>query len=145
MSWLKAATHTMWAIGLFFSIGIFFWFIPRDVIDIDIVTDRDSYRIGEEVTTINTFTTYGSAQSSYVSRLVCRNGIERRYILFTVESQSTERQTSNSTAVYPIPEFVHPEAKCVIQITSAHRVQVLPFLSKTVFDEFESNEFKVTQ
>lgn len=142
---IKVYTWFLWLVAIFFITGIVFWFIPRDVIDLQIKTDKNIYKVGETIETTNTFTTYGYAESTYDSVLVCKNGIERRYNLFNIKSTSEPRPTAISKAEYEIPLFVESDHKCRLEITSAHTVQVLPLLEKTIHDKFESNEFSIKE
>lgn len=145
MTNIRAYTWFFWFTAVFFAVGIVFWFIPRDILDLQITTEKTSYNAGDTILTTNQFESYGQANSEYDVSLVCRNGVERRVKLLNVRAVSEPKPRSQSKAEYKIPGYVQPGHNCVIAVNSSHEVSVLPFLSKTIYDRFESNQFVIEE
>lgn len=142
---IRVYTWFFWVIAIFFAVGIVFWFIPRDILNLQITTDKTSYKAGDTIITTNQFEGYGRANSEYDVSLVCRNGTERRVRLLNVRAVSEPKPRSQSRAEYKIPSYVQAGHNCVIAVNSSHEVSVLPFLSKTIHDRFESNVFAIEE
>lgn len=143
---VKLSTAILFGLTIFFIVGLILWFIPRDIADIEIKARKGSYKVGESIIVDNIFTIYGQANSRYTSRIVCKNGVERKYLIGVVETTSVKTNGPvKSVAEYKIPNFVLPEEKCFIQVKSDHVVTVLPFLEKTITDKFESNQFSIVE
>jgi len=141
-----ALTVLLFALATFITIGILVWVWPRDVIDLEIQTKLDTVsKASGRIETINTFTTYGNADSRYEQRLVCFNGAETSYFIQTIEANSTKSEERTSEAKFLIPELAQPDHTCRIEVDSQHKVEILPLLTKTLTDSFVSNDFRLVE
>ena len=132
------------SIALFITVGILFWVYPRNVIDLELFVEDKTYTTGETITSYNRFISYQDALSTYDSRIVCRNGVERRAFLQQLKATTTKRPTSESTAQYTVPDNIEGH-NCVIQITASNCVEILPLLNKCIIEVSESSSFKITE
>lgn len=134
----------LFGIALFIAVGIIVWLIPRNVVDLELMTTKTEYRQGDIITTKNTFTAYDNAQSRYDSRIVCRNGTEQRVYIKTIDVNTTERETSISYSDFTIPDDILGH-NCVLQITGSNCVNILPLLQKCIIEVNESNSFSIKE
>jgi len=127
------------SIGVFIS--IFFWVYPRDIITLDIQTDKDVYTTADENFLVtSTIERFASAESEYESVLDCTT---TRYGIVTFGAITKPSPPETSTVPLPIPPLVTPAIECRIQLTGKHRVEILPFMTRVYFTEFQSNSFSI--
>lgn len=139
---IRIFTGALVGLSIFILVGLFFWFYPRQIIDISIDPVNKSVQPGEKLLTENTFTRYANADSSYTSVLVCGS---LRYFLLEIKAPTQPSATQTSVFEYTIPAIVKPAEDCFIEVRSQHKVEILPLLTRTYTDRFTSNHFEVKE
>lgn len=138
-------TVLLFGLAAFLSIGILVYIQPANVVDLPrLQTDKDTYKIGEEVTLFTEGVTYKNAKSTYDRRYICRNGVERREQIDVVVLNTVPRPLAEATSVLPAPRKITGH-NCVVQITANSEIEVLPLVKKTVTEVFETNTYQIKE
>lgn len=140
---IRVLTAFFFGVTAFLIVGIFLWFYPREIINLDIKTQSAEVKTGGTLVVDVTSDRKGDAQSKYTSTLVCG---ATRYLLLEldVSSQKQSEQTYSSYG-YNIPEYVTPSRECRIEVRGSHEIEILPLLTRTYSSQFVSNIFEVTK
>lgn len=138
---LRLANYFMWITLIVWGVTLALWLYPRQTVEVtDFRTERTEYRVGEEIITTANGETFFSGQSNYDIRLLCDKG---RYLLksFSVTTQkSMLKQIRSSIGIVPViptPDW------CVVRTQATHTVQILPFVTRTYTNVWETNRFLV--
>lgn len=140
-----ALTILLFGFAVFLFIGILIYSRPVNVVDIPVlITDKNVYSIGDKVNITSEGETFKNARSTYDRRYVCRNGVERREQIDVIVLNTTPRPLAKVETEIAAPRKITGH-NCVIQITASAEVEILPFVTKTVTEVFETNLFQIKE
>jgi len=138
---LRVANYIIWGLFIIVLAHLLLWYYPRDTVNIyKLESQKAVYEVGETIKLEAEGETLFEGKSYYDRRLVCNNG---RYLLSTFESATTV--TPRKKAIHPsgvIPEIPTPDT-CKVRVQSTHEIQILPLITRTYYNQWESNEFIV--
>lgn len=138
---LKILNYIIWSLVVILIILFCFWFYPRNTVDvISYETEKLNYRIGDELYVLTESEIFFNGNSNYDVRLICDGG---RYLLksFEVTSVVSERKPG-ITKVGIIPLIPTPD-NCVIRTQATHEIQIMPYITRTYTNVWETNRFLV--
>lgn len=138
---LKLANYFVWGLLFIWVFTLAVWFYPRQTVQVlDYQTTQDKYRVGEELFVTTKSEVFFNGVSNYDVRLLCDGG---RYLLksFEVTSTPTIHQPTR-TSVGIVPVIPTPD-NCVVRTQATHTIQVLPYLTRTYTNQWETNRFLV--
>ena len=130
----------VWGLLIFLLVILFFWFFPREIIDIQITTDKSLYNPGETVVLDTTLDRYAYAESQYEVSLRC-DGESISVVGFEMNTEPTLTTHRKETRLIPVD--TQPAGTCFIITDGVHDVQILPFLNRVYYTQFISNPFGV--
>lgn len=137
----QATNILIWSMVLLMLCYLVLWIIPRQTVEVyDFKTNKEKYRVGEQILTTSRGETFFNGQSHYDIRLFCDGG---RYLLrgFEVTTRKAPMQQTK-TNVGNIPAIPTPDY-CVVRTQATHTIQIAPFVTKTFTNQWETNRFLV--
>jgi len=136
----------IFVIMIVFSIGIFisiiFWFIPREIVTLELTVDPPMASREGTIKLHSTVETFVNGKSNYETTLVCDSG---RYFIVAFNAITQPSPPSQETIPITVPESVPVGDECHLETEGQHAVEVLPFASRTYFTEFYSNKFIIEE
>jgi len=127
-------------LGLFVSIVI--WFIPRDIVKLELKVDPPVVSKAEGLKLQTTVETFVNGVSSYETILDCETG---RFFLAQFESITTPTPPREEMILLEVNQIVPVGTECSVKTQGNHIIEVLPFASRTYFTSFESNKFIIEE
>lgn len=141
MKALNAVAITLWVFAGLFLVFIILWNYSRQTVLLeDYRTVQDEYNIGDEIFVTSKATVFMDGYSVYDHRLKCDKG---RYLLKTLEVQSTPRETQPvKGSVGIVPDIPRPDT-CVVITIKCHEINVIFGISRVYCNEAQTNRFKI--
>ena len=139
----NALALLMFVLAAIMLFTIFTWAYPREIIKIELTTDRESYQVEDKIVLLTSVIEgRAEADSDYETTLDCKE------VRFPIAQFSAITQVSpprTSQVPIDIPQDIRKTLTCRIEAEGRHVVNILPGVNKTYNTVWYSNEFTIVK